>query len=69
LLLYVQGPGERDVAIEVPLVKFVEDDGLNAPEFRIGNQLPEQNAFGLEFDARGRAREILKPHLIAHFAP
>ena len=68
LFLNVQCAGERDVAVEMALVKFIEDDGGNSFERGVGDELAEQNAFGLEFDFRRRADAILEAHLIADFA-
>ena len=68
LLLNVQRAGEGDVAIEMSFVKFIEDDGRDAREFIVLNQLPEQNAFGFKFDFGGGADAILEAHLIADLA-
>src|SRR5213080_825120 len=50
-------------------VKLIEDDGLNAGECRIVDQLPEQNAFRFKLDARRAARHILESDLIADLMP
>ena len=41
LFLEVERPGESDVAVEVPFVKLVKDQRLNAAERRILDQLPQ----------------------------
>ena len=40
--------GQRQVAIQVALVKLVEDDGTDIFQKRVGQELPSQNAFGQE---------------------
>lgn len=69
LLLNIQRAGEGDVAVEMALVKFIEDDGGNPLERRISDELAEQNAFRLEFDFGGGADAILEAHLVADLAP
>src|SRR5207253_1271565 len=69
LLLNVQGASQRDVAIQVTLVKLIEDDGLDSGKLWIVDQLPQENAFGLELDACCVTRRILKTHLITNLAP
>ena len=66
--LNVQRSGQGDVAVKVPFVKFVEDDGLNAAQGRVLDQLPEQDALGLELDAGGVAHAIFKSDLVADLA-
>ena len=39
---------QRQVAIQVALVKFVEDDGADRFEERVGQELPGQDALGQE---------------------
>ena len=69
LLLNLERAGQRNVAVKMAFVKLVEDDRRHARQRLVLDQLPKQNAFGLELDARSPAREILEPNLIAHFAP
>ena len=38
-LLDLQRPGERDVAVEMPLVKFVEHDRADAAQHRVSNDI------------------------------
>ncbi len=50
LFLQIQRARQRDVAVKMPLVKFVEDQNGDAVQFRVVNHLPQQNAFGDETD-------------------
>ena len=50
LFLQIQRAGQRDVAVKMPLVKFVEDENGNALQLRVVNHLPQQNALGDEAD-------------------
>ena len=47
------------------LVKFVEDDGGNVPQPRVGDHLPQENALGDEEDAGLRGGNIVQPDAIA----
>src|ERR1700731_2137670 len=49
------------------LVKFIEENRRDAAQFRILNQLPEQNAFGHETNAGALRRDVLEPNLISDF--
>ena len=44
--------GQSQVAVQVALVKLVEDDGTDVFQKGIGQQLPGQNAFGQESQRR-----------------
>ena len=66
LFLDVQRAGQRNVAVEMPLVEFVKDQGLNSCECRVLDQLTQQNSFGLELDARSAAGHVLKSDLVTH---
>ena len=68
LLLNVERAGERDVAVEVALMEFIKDERLHTAQPGVLNELAQQDAFGLELDARGVAGDILKAHLVADFA-
>ena len=50
--LQMQARGEGDVAVEMTLVKFVEENRGDAAQFRVLEQLAQQNALGDEADAR-----------------
>ena len=67
LLLLVERLGERDVAVKMPLVKFVEENCRDAAQLRVVDHLPQQNAFGHEADFCLRRRDILKADLVADF--
>ena len=67
LLLQIQRAGQRDVAVKMPLVKFIEDEGGNAAQLRVVNHLPQQHAFGDEADFRFRRRDVLEADLVADF--
>ena len=67
-MLQTQRLGQRDVAVDVPLVKFVKENGGDAGEVRLGEHLAQQNAFGLELNARGGATDGFKANLVADFA-
>ena len=55
-LLQLQRARERDVAVEMALVKFVEKDRRHVAQFRILDQLPQQNSFRDETNAGPRSR-------------
>jgi hypothetical protein len=54
LLLEIKRAGKRDVAVEMALVKLVEDQCGDACELWIIDHLAEQDAFGHEPDLRLR---------------
>src|SRR5215467_11112258 len=51
--LDIQGTGQSDVPIKVPLVKLIKDYGIDSAEVRVVHELAKQNSFGFEFDAGG----------------
>ncbi len=57
--------GQRDVAVEVAFVEFVEDDGGDSFEGGVVDHAAEQDAFGDEADARLAAADIFEADLIA----
>ena len=63
----IQRTRQRDIAIEMTLVKLIENHCLQTAECGVFDQLPKQNPFGFKLDARGIAGRILKPDLIADF--
>lgn len=65
--LDLEGAGECDVAVEVSLVKFVEDDGVDACELRIVEHLAEENALSDVPDARARRGDIVETDLVTDF--
>src|SRR5712692_2654777 len=58
---------ERDVAQQIPLVKFVEQYHLDLRQRPIILQPAQEDAFGDETDARAQAGYIVEANLIAHF--
>ena len=66
--LDLQRAGQRDVAVEMPFVKFVEDDRADAVQVRISQHLAQQHAFGDITDPRGGGDDIVEPHLVADLA-
>ena len=67
LLLQIERAGERDVAIEVPLVKLVEDDHADAAEAGIGEHLAQEHALGHEANARPGGADAVEPNLVPDF--
>ena len=59
---------KRDVAVEMPFVKFVEDDGADTLQVGISQHPAQQHAFGHVTDARGGRGDVVEPHLIADLA-
>ena len=66
--LELEGLGEGDVAVDVALVEFVEQDCGDAGQVRLRKHLAQKDAFGLELDARGGAADGLEADLVADFA-
>src|SRR6476620_543967 len=62
-----QGARKGDVAVEMALMEFVEENRGNAAELGILDQLAEQNSFGDETDAGARRGNIFEPDLVADF--
>ena len=52
----------------MPLVKFIKNHGLYPAQRRVLDQLPEQDALGLELDARGVAHAVFEPDLVTDLA-
>jgi hypothetical protein len=67
-LLQVQGLGEGDVAVDVALVEFVEEDGGDAGQVGLRKHLAQEDAFGLEVDAGVGAADGFEADLVADFA-
>ena len=67
LLLQIERARQRDVAVKMAFVKFVEDEDRNAAQLRIVNHLPEQNAFRYKTNFRLRRRDIFEADLVADF--
>ena len=67
-LLDLQSAGQGDVAVEMPFVKFVEDDRADTLQVVISQHLAQQHAFGHVTDPRGGRGDVVQPHLIAHLA-
>jgi hypothetical protein len=66
--LEVEGLGEGDVAVDVALVEFVEEDGGDAGEGGLRKHLAQEDAFGFEVDAGGGAADGFEADLVADFA-
>ena len=56
---------ERQVAIQVTLVELVEDDGTDAVEERVGQELASENAFGQEAETGPSAEPSFESDLVA----
>ena len=65
--LEIEGAGQTDVAVEVAFVKLVEDYSGNVPQTRVGDHLPQEDAFRDEKDAGGGGGNIVQPDAIADF--
>ena len=65
--LQLQRARERDVAVKMALVKFVEENRRHAAQLRILDQLAQQNSFGDEANARPRRRDVFEANLVADF--
>src|SRR5450432_12188 len=63
--LQLQSSRERDVAIKMPLVKFIEKNRGDSAQLRILEQLPEQNSLGDETDARLFRCDFFKSNLVS----
>ena len=55
---------QREVALEMPLVKLVQHHGVHAREPRIGNQPPREDTFGEQPEPSAGAGDILEAHLV-----
>ncbi len=69
VFLQVQRPGQGDVAVEMALVEFVENDRPNARQARVGQHLPQQNALRDKPDPGARGADAVEPDLVADLAP
>ena len=67
--LELQRPRQADVAVQVPLVKLVEDDRAHPAQPGVERHLPQQNALGDEADARRRRHARFEPDLVADRLP
>jgi hypothetical protein len=65
LLLQVECAGQRDVAVKMAFVKFVEDEDRNTAQHWVVNHLPEQNTFRYKPDFRLGRRDIFEADLVA----
>ena len=57
--------GEREVAFEVPLVEFIEDDGAGAIEKGVREEAAGEYAFSEEAQACARSGDFLEANLVA----
>ena len=66
-LVLLQPPQQRQrqIGIEMPLMKLVQDHRADAGQRGIGQQPPRQHAFGQEPQARARTADVFEAHLIA----
>ena len=64
-LLKRERAGERDIAVQVALVEFVEDDGSDALESGVVDHAAQQDAFSYEADACLAAADVFEADLIA----
>ena len=58
--------GERDVALQVPLVELVEDDDADTLEEGIGREEPAEDPLGHEPQPGPGAAALLEAHAVAH---
>lgn len=65
--LEIERAGEREIAEQVPLVKFVEEDRGDAAQCRIGQHAAEEDALGDVEDARGGAGDVIEADLVTDF--
>ena len=63
--LDLQRPRQRDVAVQMPLVKLVKYDRADTAQFLVGEHLPQQHAFGDVADACRARGDIVEANLIA----
>ena len=61
----LQRARQSDVAVKMPLVKFIEKNRGNSAQLRILEQLAEQNAFGYEANPRLRRGNFFETDLVA----
>jgi hypothetical protein len=66
-LLEGDGTGEGDVAVEVALMKLVENNTSDAFEERVGEHHPQEDTFGDETDAGALGGDAVHPDLVANF--
>jgi len=65
-LLQAAQQRQRQVAFEMPLVKFIEHHAAHPLEIRVGKQAAREHPFREESQARGGAGDFLEAHLISH---
>jgi hypothetical protein len=64
LFLQIERAGQRDVPVQMALVKFVENEDGHAFQSGIIEHLPQQNAFGYKPDFGPRRRDIFEADLV-----
>ena len=64
LFLQIECAGQRDVAVKMAFVKFVENEDGHAVQLRVLNHLPQQNAFGHKPDFGFGRRDIFEADLV-----
>ena len=65
--LQLAGEGEHKVAVEVALVKLVDDDAADVAQFGVVEQQAQHDAFGDVDQAGVPAGDVVEAHLIADF--
>ena len=65
--LELEGASEGDVAVEMALVEFIEENRGDAAQLRILNELPQENSFGDEADAGAIGGDVFEADLVADF--
>ncbi len=65
--LELEGAGERDVAVEMALVKFIEENRGDAAQLRILNELAQEDSFGDEANAGAIGGDVFEADLVADF--
>jgi hypothetical protein len=65
LSLQTQCACERDIAVEVALVKFIKEDRANSAQVRVPEQLAKKDAFGNKSDSGTLRRDSFEANLVA----
>jgi len=64
-VLEMSKKSQREIALQMPLVKLVQDYCTDAAQFRIGQQTPRENAFGQKTQTCARPADVFEPDLVA----
>jgi hypothetical protein len=69
VLLQAAEQGQREIAIQVPLVEFIQHHGADMGQLRIGKEAAGQHALGHEAQAGARAGHFFETHLVPDALP